>query len=168
MANYYYDMMVREGADGIEFYPIGNPYVVIMSCTLSEMAKGVAVPKTEYRLWRHALNGEKEYFYSTVGGWSQNTEEQALLDKIDSGYEFTEQELDKLIWSRYRFDEYEGDENRWTRNIKTIVKIDKRYFAIRWECGLTEYQDNCDYQQPIEVELHEYTKTITVREWKEI
>lgn len=78
-----------------------------------------------------------------------------------------------MAWGGYpteseSIEEDEGGEERWYRCINTIFKVDNRYFSLVWERGLTECQDNEYMYQPVEVKLHEYEKTITVREWKKI
>lgn len=49
--------------------------------------------------------------------------------------------------------------------MESIVCLCGRYFSIYWEEGLTEYQENEFYDQPEEVEKHEYDKTIHVVVW---
>lgn len=49
--------------------------------------------------------------------------------------------------------------------MESVVCLCGRYFSIYWEEGLTEYQPNEFYDQPEEVEKHEYDKTIHVVEW---
>lgn len=100
--------------------------------------------------------------------YKRNHYDEYILNKIDSNIPLDEQELENLTW---RFDEVEKicEENRrWSRSVRSIIKIGDRYFALDWEEGLTELQDNEFYNQPIEVEKIEYQKTITVTEWKEI
>lgn len=89
--------------------------------------------------------------------------EKELLEKIDSNYHFSECELKDLL--DFEIEQQEGGERRWTRSIRSIVCIGGRHFAIWWERGLTEYQDNYYSEQPVEVKLQEYQKTITVRDW---
>ena len=62
-------------------------------------------------------------------------------------------------------EEISGENRRWSQGMQTIFKVDNRYFSICWEKGLTEMQENEFYDQPEEVELKEYTKTITVKNW---
>lgn len=97
-----------------------------------------------------------------------NHYDEYILNKIDSDINLSEEELNSLRWE---FDEVEKmcEENRrWSRSVRSIIKIKNRYFALDWEEGLTELQENEFYNQPIEVEKTEYQKTITVTEWKEI
>lgn len=91
--------------------------------------------------------------------------EKEILVKIDSGEKLGEYELMRLV-SDYEFDQAgNGDCRRWTERMNTIVLIGGRYFSIKWNRGLTEYQDNEFWSQPVEVFKKEYEKTITVTEW---
>lgn len=93
-----------------------------------------------------------------------DTYEKEFLEKIDSGKELSEGELRDLI-CRYEIESEYGENRRWTRSVESIVCLCGRYFSIYWEEGLTEYQPNEFYDQPEEVEKHEYDKTIHVVEW---
>ena len=90
--------------------------------------------------------------------------EKEMLEKIDNGDNLTEKELSRLVCD-FEIDREEGHNRRWTRSVKTIVRLGKRYFAIDWEEGLTECQENEFYHQPYEVWKNTYEKTITVTEW---
>lgn len=90
--------------------------------------------------------------------------DEIMIVKIDTGEELTEDELSKLIWD-FQIETSEGENGRWTRTNTTIILLCGRYFSIEWEEGLTEYQDNQYLSQPVEVTLHTYEKTITVKEW---
>lgn len=93
------------------------------------------------------------------------TYEEELLNKIDSGEELTERELQTLIWECYEVDRDYGENGRWTRGVTSVIELCGRYFEVYWEEGLTEYQENEYYDQPVEVEKKEYDKTIHVVEW---
>lgn len=92
--------------------------------------------------------------------------EKVLLEKIDNNEKLSKSEIRELVCNSIE-DQY-GDNDRWTRSVESIVQIGNRFFSICWEEGLTEYQENEYYSQPIEVEQVTYEKTITVTEWKEI
>lgn len=94
--------------------------------------------------------------------------EKEFLDKYDSGYKFTEGEIHDMIWDFKQVEEDEGCNHRWTQDITTVIQVGDRYFRIDWQRGLTEYQENEYWNQPVEVTPHEYEKTITVREWIEV
>lgn len=89
-----------------------------------------------------------------------------MLNKIDNNEKLSEREIRELVCNSIE-DNY-GDNNRWTRGVESIVQIGERFFLINWSEGLTEYQENEYYSQPVEVEKVTYEKTITVTEWKEI
>lgn len=99
---------------------------------------------------------DKEYY--------QEHFEEIILQKIDNKEDLTERELSELVFE-YAIDTKKGDNRRWSRTVTTIIEIMGRTFKIIWEEGLTEYQENEFYDQPYEVELKEYEKTITVKEW---
>ena len=92
--------------------------------------------------------------------------EKRILQKIDNKEELTEDELSHLVYEFDKEKDY-GENERWTRSVTTIVELCDRTFAVNWEEGLTEDQPDEFYSQPYEVELREYEKTITVREWVE-
>lgn len=87
-----------------------------------------------------------------------------LLEKIDSGEKLTENELKTLV-SEYEVKSEYGDNERWTRPVDTISTLGGRFFKTFWHEGLTEYQENEFYDQPVEVEKKEYNKEIHVVEW---
>lgn len=89
----------------------------------------------------------------------------SFCSRYDAGEEFNEDELKYMTYDCHQKDEIEGDESRWTRGVTTIFECDGRFFSIDWDRGLTEIQENEFYNQPQEVKLCEYEKTITVREW---
>lgn len=93
--------------------------------------------------------------------------EELMVQKIDHGKKLTEKELSNLV-HEFGIETDHGENRRWTRSNYTICKLCGRYFEVDWEEGLTEYQDNEYRYQPVEVELHEYEKVITIREWKHI
>ena len=48
-------------------------------------------------------------------------------------------------------DEFDGDIGRWTQDVQTIIKVGEDLWAINWERGLTEMQENLFYEQPYRV-----------------
>ena len=91
-------------------------------------------------------------------------EEKEYLEKILNGEELTEIELSDLV--DYEIDSQEGDCGRWTMPVKSIVELCGRYFAIDWDRGLTEMQENEFYNQPYEVKQVE--KMVKVTEWVDV
>lgn len=82
---------------------------------------------------------------------------------------FSEKEARSLIWD-CEVDREEGGNRRWSRSVTSIVEADDgKLYAIDWEQGLTESQENEYYagEYP-EVQKVTYEKTITVTEWKTV
>jgi len=91
-----------------------------------------------------------------------------VISKIKNG--LTDYEIERLVMGGFDeddeaniefVDEEEEEEDRWSIDIRTIVKIDDKYFSITWSRGLTEYQPNDFTQQPKEVVPRIITETIT-------
>lgn len=80
-----------------------------------------------------------------------------------TGEELTEKEIKTLIWDGY-IDEIEGETHRWYREVKTIIKIDSELYAIDWDRGLTELQENEYPNQPYRVVRKEKQITVTYYE----
>ena len=96
-------------------------------------------------------------------GWTADD----FLAAYDDGYEFNEDKIRQLAWGDIGFGEMitqeEGDSGRWERYMTTILKIKDRYFAVGWESGLTECQENY-YDGPV-YEVKQVKKMIEVTEW---
>jgi len=90
--------------------------------------------------------------------------EMSMINKIDSGEKLTEKELRDLILN-YGKESDEGENRRWSCTVTTIVELFGRTFAVEWERGLTEMQENEYYSQPYEVELKTSEKIVIVKEW---
>lgn len=91
--------------------------------------------------------------------------EKEIFDKLSKSEELTEKEIDFLVYETKQVDEVEGDDHRWDREMKTILELNGKFFAVDWRKGLTENQENSFYNQPYEVTKNEYQKTITICEW---
>ena len=92
--------------------------------------------------------------------------DEIMLNKIDNGEPLTEDELRSLVFDWGEVERINGENRRWSRTVKSIIDIRGRKFAIEWEEGLTEHQEDCFYEQPYEVELHQEEKVIVVNTWK--
>jgi len=77
--------------------------------------------------------------------------EMNLLKKIDAGEILSEEEIRTFIYECEQEAEETGENRRWSRSVRTIMKLDNRFFAVEWEKGLTENQENCFNNQPYEV-----------------
>ena len=90
--------------------------------------------------------------------------EQEFLNKVNSGELFDEDELEKLATENcWEIDRISNGKGRWEEYMTTIFKVSNRFFAIDWEQGLTECQENFYNEQPYEVIKKE--KVVTVTEW---
>lgn len=90
--------------------------------------------------------------------------EEIMVSKIEHNENLSRKELSTLVYE-YDLETEHGENRRWTRSNTTIVELMGRYFSIDWEEGLTEFQENEFYSQPIEVTKKTYEKTITVTKW---
>lgn len=100
-----------------------------------------------------------------------------FLRRMDNGERFSEEELESIIWGGiddtnssidfYQADEIEGASGRWQKLMTKVLCFGDRFFAIDYEQGLTEYQENSYEYQPYEVTKKEImvvqTKWITVQ-----
>lgn len=83
------------------------------------------------------------------------------VNKLKSGEMLNESEIKTLVYDGFEVDEIEGDSYRWTQSVQTIIDIDGELWAIDWQRGLTEYQENEFYNQPYRVEKREKQIVIT-------
>lgn len=97
-------------------------------------------------------------------GVSKMTNEE-FLQRYDSGKpNFTEDEIKDMAYGYigYYVDTIEGANRRWVQGVKTIFEIDDRLFAVSWDRGLTERQENEFYCSEVYevVKKIEYVKKI--------
>ena len=83
------------------------------------------------------------------------------VEKLKSGEKLSEGEIKTLVYDGVEVDEVEGGSGRWTQHIQTIIDIDGDLWAIDWNRGLTEYQENEFYDQPYRVAKQERQVVIT-------
>lgn len=91
--------------------------------------------------------------------------ERIISDKLSLGECLSEKELKTLVSEGNEVDRVIGSNERWSRTITSIIKLFDKYYAIKWEEGLTEMQEDIFLNQPYEVQLNEYEKVIVVKEW---
>ena len=89
--------------------------------------------------------------------------DQEFLERFDKGEKFSESELDSLRWEFNEVETLYGENRRWSRSAQTIFEVQGRLFALDWEEGLTENQENEFFDQPYEVEKR--TKVVEVNEY---
>ena len=122
--------------------------------------KGATIFKKENNEWVEVPFKEKEIVYDT----SLSEKGRRIFEDLQNGENLREDDLRYLVWN-YEIDRENGENRRWSRTVTSIVEIGGKTYSIDWEEGLTECQENSFYDQPIEVEKHEYEKTIKVTEW---
>lgn len=86
-----------------------------------------------------------------------------VVKKLKSGEKLNEGELQTLVYDGFEVDTIEGSHGRWAQHMKTIIDIGGELWAIDWQCGLTEYQENSFNNQPYRVVANE--KHIVVTEY---
>lgn len=80
-----------------------------------------------------------------------------IIEKLYAGKNLDEYELKCLAYGdcdlgEYEWvDEIEYESDRWTQSMETIFKVGDDLWAIPWERGLTECQENEFYNQPYRV-----------------
>lgn len=92
---------------------------------------------------------------------------QTFLQRFDRKETFDGRERQMMAWGEIgaEVDQIEHGSSRWMTHMTTVFEIGGRYFAIDWDRGLTEFQENEYWKQPVEVTKRKYEKTIVVTEW---
>lgn len=81
------------------------------------------------------------------------TTEELAVKKLESGERLSEDEISTLLSENDAVYTEEGEMRRWSRSVMSVVEINDKLYAIDWEEGLTENQENEFFEQPYEVEL---------------
>lgn len=89
--------------------------------------------------------------------------ERDYLEKIHNKVKLSESELRELVCNS--IEDIYGENRRWCRGVTSIIQLGDEFYALNWDQGLTECQENSYYEQPYRVEQRTYEKTITVTEW---
>lgn len=87
--------------------------------------------------------------------------EKSIEEKLKDGDYLTEDEIEQLCWDYPCVYQEEGDSGRWTTFITTVIEVNGKNYAINWQRGLTECQENIFDNQPYECEITEEEVTIT-------
>jgi len=98
----------------------------------------------------------KKVYYDYKYTW-----EEIVVKKIKEGEKLGESDLKRLVME---FDEVyreTGENRRWSRTVLSVLDINGELYALEWEEGLTESQENEFYEQPYPVKLE--TKEVTVK-----
>lgn len=100
-----------------------------------------------------------KYTQKVILDYKYETYEKAAI-KLKAGLTLEENEISSLIDCYDTVYTEEGENRRWTRSVLTVVNIDGTNYAIDWEEGLTESQENMFYNQPYKVKVEEVPVTI--------
>lgn len=93
--------------------------------------------------------------------------EQEMYDLLISDHKFTERELMDIVYdSLFYHDEQKLGSGRWSQRMLYIMEVCDKLFAIPWDKGLTEMQDNVFMYQPYEVVCKE--KIITIKDYMKV
>lgn len=88
--------------------------------------------------------------------------------KLKEGKELSESEIEAIFWVSPEVFEQSGESRRWSKSVTTVVDIDGQMYAIDWEKGLTENQEDSFMAQPYKVRLEEeeviITETVIIKE----
>lgn len=88
------------------------------------------------------------------------TESELIKMKLEKGEDLDDNEIqDLMIWYPIVYEE-EGEDRRWLRSVLSVVDVDGVKYAVDWDKGLTENQENEYYNQPYKVKLIEEEVTI--------
>lgn len=87
--------------------------------------------------------------------------EDVIAMKLKNGDELTENEIRNMLDFKNIYEDH-GEDRRWSKSILTVVEVDGTCYAIEWEKGLTEMQENMFYNQPYKVKLEKEKKEIVV------
>lgn len=80
-----------------------------------------------------------------------------IIEKLYAGKNLDEYELKCLAYGDSDLGEYGWvdevgyDSGRWSQSMKTIFKVGDDFWAVPWQRGLTECQENEFYAQPYRV-----------------
>lgn len=89
--------------------------------------------------------------------------EENIINKLNNCESLSEDERSDLIFGGYEIHREHGDMRRWHTEVRSIIELSDKFYAIDWLIGNTENQDNEYYEDPFEV--RRVTKTIIVEEY---
>lgn len=93
-----------------------------------------------------------------------------ITEKIISSKCLSEKEVKDIVVSEVGIDglviveENERDTARWTQDIQTILSYKGHFYALTWQRGLTEMQDNY-YNPQVAQKVKKVDKIVKVTEW---
>lgn len=83
-----------------------------------------------------------------------------MLEKIKAGEKLSEYEIRELVYGYSEHDD-EGENRRWSQSVSSYIELEGEGFAIEWERGLTEMQEDEFYNQPEPAKLEKRVVEIT-------
>lgn len=92
----------------------------------------------------------KKVFYE-----NKYSRDELVQIKLESGEELTDEDIRFLNIYFDTVYEEEGENRRWSQSMLTVVSVGENLYAIEWEKGLTEMQEDSYYGQPYKVKLEE-------------
>lgn len=93
--------------------------------------------------------------------------EEEMYDLLISNHKFTERELKDIVYGNlFCYDKQEFGSGRWTQRMLYIMKVSDKLFAILWDKGLTESQEDEFCYQPYEVICQK--KVITMKDYVKV
>ena len=81
------------------------------------------------------------------------TKAEIVEKKLKNKEELDDDEMGTLLNNFEEVYEEEGENRRWSQGMLTVVKVDEDLYAIEWDKGLTEMQEDSFYEQPYKVKL---------------
>lgn len=98
----------------------------------------------------------RKIYYDYKYDWSQR-----MSMKLKAGESLSGSEINDLISNFDEVHREEGEDRRWSKSVLSVIDIEGDLYAIEWEQGLTENQENEFYNQPYPCTLK--TKEIVIK-----
>lgn len=80
---------------------------------------------------------------------------------------FTEEQVRDCVFGGFDgtvVETIQGDDRRWSRTNRTIIEKDGKFYALFWEEGLTENQDN-EFEEQDAKEVRPIDTVVTKKTW---
>lgn len=98
----------------------------------------------------------KKVYYDYKYDWSQR-----MSMKLKARKNLSSLDIRDLIYNFNEVHREEGEDRRWSKSVLSVIDIEGELYAIEWEQGLTENQENEFYNQPYSCTLK--TKEIVIK-----
>ena len=91
--------------------------------------------------------------------------EEYFLFLIENKVPFDSEDCCEMI-DRFEIATIYGEPRRWTRTVRSICKLNHKYYCINWEQGLTEHQEDLYDDSSVTEVIHiDAERTIIERSW---